>query len=457
MSIGTTLKSVLMILLLGGTVLAQNPQEPAPPVAEPLTLERAISLALQDNRPVQNARLEMESYEDRLAALKTKRLPSFKTSALISQPLTKFELTFEKGVFGTFPATGPIPSEDTTITSSMKPTALLTAQATQPISQLYRINLNIKQMELSREIGAEDLRLKQQAVVADVKRAYYAVLQTQGAFESAQSAVKLYKELDRVTGEYVLQEVALKTDQMEVQTKLAKAEYDLLTLNNTLASQKEQLNNLLGRDVRTDFAVTDGLDAAQFIMRETDLAAARERALEQRPEVRKAKLTVGQAKYDKRIKKSERIPEVSLAVNYLSPFGYNSVLPKNVASVGVQVDWEPFDWGRRKREVAEKARVVEQAENSARDVENQVLMEVNSRYRKLQETCQYLRIVRMSQESARATVKLASYRYHVQTVLLKDVLQAQTSLAGADYEYQEALLSFWTAKADFEKALGEDR
>ena len=457
MSIGTTLKSVLMILLLGGTVLAQNPQEPAPPVAEPLTLERAISLALQDNRPVQNARLEMESYEDRLAALKTKRLPSFKTTALISQPLTKFELTFEKGVFGTFPATGPIPSEDTTITSSMKPTALLTAQATQPISQLYRINLNIKQMELSREIGAEDLRLKQQAVVADVKRAYYAVLQTQGAFESAQSAVKLYKELDRVTGEYVLQEVALKTDQMEVQTKLAKAEYDLLTLNNTLASQKEQLNNLLGRDVRTDFAVTDGLDAAQFIMRETDLAAARERALEQRPEVRKAKLTVGQAKYDKRIKKSERIPEVSLAVNYLSPFGYNSVLPKNVASVGVQVDWEPFDWGRRKREVAEKARVVEQAENSARDVENQVLMEVNSRYRKLQETCQYLRIVRMSQESARATVKLASYRYHVQTVLLKDVLQAQTSLASADYEYQKALLSFWTAKADFEKALGEDR
>ena len=56
-----------------------------------------------------------------------------------------------------------------------------------------------------------------------------------------------------------------------------------------------------------------------------------------------------------------------------------------------------------------------------------------------------------------ATVKLASYRYHVQTVLLKDVLQAQTSLASADYEYQKALLSFWTAKADFEKAMGEDR
>jgi outer membrane protein TolC len=42
-------------------------------------------------------------------------------------------------------------------------------------------------------------------------------------------------------------------------------------------------------------------------------------------------------------------------------------------------------------------------------------------------------------------------------VLLKDVLIAQTSLSNANYEYQEALLSFWTAKADFEKALGEDK
>ena len=459
MSTGTTLKSFLMILLLGGAALAQGQQEltTTAPVAEPLTLERAIGIALQDNRSVKNAGLEVDNYEDRLAALRTKRLPSFKTSALISQPLTKFELTFEKGVFGTFPATGPIPNEDTTISSSMKPTALVTAQATQPISQLYRINLNIKQMELSREIGREDLRLKQQSVVADVKRAYYAVLQTQGAFESAEASVKLYKELDRVTNDYVLQQVALKTDQLEVQTKLAKAEYELLTINNTLASQKEQLNNLLGRDVRTEFTVADGLEAAPFMVRETDLVAARERALEQRPEVRKARLSVGQAKYDKRIKKSEYLPEVSLTVNYLSPFGYSSVLPKNVAGVGVQVEWEVFDWGRKKREVAEKARVVEQAQNSVLEAENQVLMDVNSRYRKLQETCQYLRIARMSQESARATVKLAAYRYHVQSVLLKDVLQAQTTLASADYEYQKALLSFWTAKADFEKALGEDR
>jgi hypothetical protein len=39
--------------------------------------------------------------------------------------------------------------------------------------------------------------------------------------------------------------------------------------------------------------------------------------------------------------------------------------------------------------------------------------------------------------------------------LLKDVLQIQANLADADEKYQQAVLAFWAAKADFEKARGE--
>jgi outer membrane protein TolC len=463
MSTGKILKSFLLIILMGCASLVfgqqQSPDTPASAsfYAEPLTLERAVDLALKRNRSVKNAELEVYSFEDQLKALKTKRLPSFKVTALVNQPLTSFEQTFEKGIFGTFPGTGPIPSEDTTISSSKNPTAVVNAQVTQPLSQLFRINLNIRQLELSREMGAEELRLKQQSVVNDVKRAYYSILQTQSAFESTEASVKLYREVDRVTETYVLQQVALKTDQLEVQSKLAKAEYELLTLNNLLASQKEQLNHLLGRDVNTEFVVTDGFDAAQYVMRETDLATARERALEQRPEIRKARLGLGQARLDRRIKKSEYIPEVSLNFNYTSPIGYSGILPRSISGVAVQVEWEVFDWGRRKNELAEKGRVIEQAENSLREAESQVLMDVNNHFRKLQENCQLLRVTRMSQEAAVANLKVVTYKYRVQSVLLKDVLQAQAALADANYEYRKALMSFWTAKADFEKALGEDR
>ena len=446
----------VLLLLLGSTNLALG-QQPNTSRAEPLTLERAISLALRENRPVQNAQLEVDKFEDRLAALRTKRLPSFKVSTLVSQPLTRLEFHFEKGVFGDIPGTGPVPDEDTTISSPMTPTALVTGQITQPLSQLYRIKLNLKQLEVSRQIGEEELRLERQSVVNEVKRAYYAALQTQSAFANAEAAIKLYRELDRVTELYVIQQVALKPDHMEVRAKVARAEFELLTLENRLASQKEQLNHLMGRDVRTEFAVADGLDMAHYVMRETDLRTAHERALKHRPEVVAARLKVRRAQYDKRIKKAEYIPDVSLTVSYVSPFGYSGLIPKNIAGVGVQVEWEVFDWGRKKREAAEKARAVEQADNSVREAESLVLMEVNAQFRKLRESCQLLRIARMSRDAAEASAEVAGNKYKVQAVVLKDVLQSHAALANADHEYQKALLSFWTAKADFEKAIGEDR
>jgi outer membrane protein TolC len=222
-----------------------------------------------------------------------------------------------------------------------------------------------------------------------------------------------------------------------------------------LISQKEQLNHLLGRDVRTEFAVSSGEETALAVMRETDLTEARERALANRPEIREARLRVQQAKLDKRIKKSEFIPDVSFTVNYATTFSYSNFVPRSLSAVGVQVEWEVFDWGRKKNEVADKERSVSQANNSLLDTQSQVLLEVNARYRQMQESRQLLKVAKLAQTQARANVQLVAYKYRLDAVLLKDVLQAQTVLANSDYEYQKALLAFWTAKADFEKAIGE--
>jgi hypothetical protein len=37
------------------------------------------------------------------------------------------------------------------------------------------------------------------------------------------------------------------------------------------------------------------------------------------------------------------------------------------------------------------------------------------------------------------------------------VLQTQANLADVDYQYQQALMAFWTAKAEYEKAIGADK
>jgi len=288
--IRTTIISVIAAMLLsaaaGSTALAQEPLV-VPPGVEVISLEKAIDLALLNNRSAKNARLEVGKSDERTAAARTHMLPVFKLNGAVSKPLTTFDTTFEKGVFGTTPS-GPIPNEDTVITSSTNPTAVIVGQLQQPLSQLHRIKLQIKQQEMSTEISRAQLSATEQSLVNEVKRAYYAILQSQGAAQAAEANIKLYRELDRVTGEYVVQQVVLKTEHMDVQTRFAKAEYDLMTIQNELLAQKEQLNHLLGRDVRTEFAVSSADETALAVMRETDLVSARERALANRPEIREA-------------------------------------------------------------------------------------------------------------------------------------------------------------------------
>lgn len=51
---------------------------------------------------------------------------------------------------------------------------------------------------------------------------------------------------------------------------------------------------------------------------------------------------------------------------------------------------------------------------------------------------------------------MAADTYKQQATLLKTVLQAQSSVADANHRYRQAVHAVWSAKADLEKALGEE-
>jgi len=151
------------------------------------------------------------------------------------------------------------------------------------------------------------------------------------------------------------------------------------------------------------------------------------------------------------LKRAEYIPEVNLKAQYFSPFGV-ATLPKNIGAVGVQLDWDVFDWGRKKQELAVKDIVIQQAKNALETTQSQVLIEVESRYRKVEETRRMLQVVETAQAAARERVRIANDRYQGEAALLKDLLEAQAAESETDYQRQRALSAYLSAQADFERA-----
>ena len=64
-------------------------------------------------------------------------------------------------------------------------------------------------------------------------------------------------------------------------------------------------------------------------------------------------------------------------------------------------------------------------------------------------------VATLSRDVSQERVRVGLNRYEQQTVMLKDLLQLQTSLAETTYKYSESLLAYWTARAELEKAMGE--
>jgi len=442
---------LVRIMACAGVVSTALSQEPAKD--DVLTLKQAIDIALANNSSLKIASLDIDKAQWELAEFKTKRLPAFSSSVLASQLLTEISFTVKAGTFGDYPGTGPIPSQDTKITTPRRPTALVMSQVTQPLSQIYKINLGVQAGRLNTTLTGEKQRYQRQAVVKQVKQAYYAVLLAESALDAAQASVKQYEEVDRVVLQRVSQEAALRSESLDVKAKLAYERLQLIQLKDTLDSRKETLNDLLGRDIRADYRV-EQVPAESF--EEIELSSAQQKALASRPELREAQLNLRRADLDRRIAKADLIPDLGVAFNYLSPFNTEFV-PKNIASIGLELKWEPWDWGRRKAVVNQKIAVQNQAEAQVRDTQSKILIDVNSRYRKLRESRAQIAVANAGREAARQRLVEMTHKYEEKSVLLRDVLAERAAAASADDQYEQALLAFWSARSEFEQAMGEDQ
>jgi outer membrane protein len=415
-----------------------------------LTLDDAVQAALQNNHQVRAAKLEISKAEAAIRAMQTYRLPSFSFRVMEEQPFTHINFDFPAGFLGASPM-GPIPATDTQIKNALKPMTFIISEVAQPISQLHRINISIGIQSLNREEAAQKLAEQQQSIAGEVKKTYYGMLQSQSMLNAMDETLKLFRELQRVAEQGVAERLVLPGEVLEVKTRLARAELERLTLRDAIETQKSSLNLLLARPLDTDFRPAPPPQDTDIGI---DPAAARSRALTQRPEREEARLHIRQAEQDVRLKRAEYIPEVSASIDYI---GIRNLTfpPHDTVLGGVTVKWDVFDWGRKKDELAAKRDTVAQAKEALAAVESQIQLEVDTSRRKLEQSRARLKVTDLSRQTAAENLRVSMNQLEEKTAQMKDLLQTQAAFTEATQQYQNDLVAFWSAKAEFDRALGE--
>jgi outer membrane protein TolC len=440
--------SAFSAVLLGGLLIAS----PALAEEDPLlTLEDALHLAKTQNFQLKNADLQINVVEEQKKAVQSKQFPQLSAHVRGLQNFVDNEYTFEEGSLGTVGGS-PVPSSNVAIDTTNGFTTHYSLTATQPLVGLYEIGLNVDQRKTQQEIARQQSRQTEQSIALQVKQVYYQILSEESEIEATQSSVTFNEELVKILKDNVAQKTELEYQLLNGEAQLASSRHDLLTQQNDLLTSKQQLNTLLGRDISIPFRVTPANANPSFSY---DPDQAEEQALSQRPETREARLQVEAAETELEIQKSGYLPEVNLVASY-GRAENTTLLPDESLYVGLLAKWDFFTWGGNQSNVAGSRYALQQALNSLRDNEDQIRAQVNASIRNLEVARLLVPVTEMAKKAAEEKLRVSLNQYKEKTILLSDLLDAQSQLEQANDDYHQALLGVWNASAELEQALGEE-
>lgn len=405
---------------------SQSPQSPlSSQSGSSLTLHDVEILALQHNREVSRAALEVSKSEASLRAVQTTRYPTILGIAFIGQQVTQSapqNLAILPGVF-------------------------------EPVTQQYRLGMQVRQAKLLVQIAKQQLRLTKQNAVADAKKTYLRMVALRSAIKSREQNLAYLRTLVGYVDAEVKRGAALRVDLMVVQAKEATAEYELARDSDDYITAAQTLNQLLDRPLKAIIEVADDRSMLEPVVANESAAA---QAVARRPEVARLRFSAERSYLEQKVLISRYIPDISFGATGIFSRKLDITLPRSFISIGFLGVWEPWDWGRRidQSKVAKRERMQSLVELS--DVSDKVSVEADNAQRVQRVVEKELRAAQLTMVSAEEQLRVADKRYRAGATLLKDVAEAQAAFSDAISKNVKAKTDYATSQVEVDKAIGKD-
>ena len=421
---------ILLMILYGGSVLAQTSQEP-------LTLEESIKIALERNLLLHSAKEGIVVSEFRRKEAVTNFLPTW------------------TGQYSYTQYNSPV-TVGSSLTDKTRDVFNLSTTVGEP---LFTGGLNLANYRLAKlgvDISKTTVETVRGDIVLQVRNIYFSILRALKLRDVAEQTVKQFEAQLEVAKAFFEVGIVAKNDVLQAEVRLANARQGLVKAENDLAVAKSSFNTLLRRDINTSFNVVDILEYKAFpLLLEESLAEA----LRQRSEIKAAEITIDQAKEGIKIAKSGFFPTITLAGNYSrssdavglqGDVAYERWTVQTLASITL------WDWGNTAYKVGESKVKVNQAIDSKNELIDSIALEVKQNYLYMLTAEKNISVAQTSIEQAEENLRMSEERYKYQVATATDVLDAVTLLAQARTNYFSALADFNIAKAQLERAMGRN-
>jgi outer membrane protein len=418
---------------------------------EPLTLEASIDIALKNSNTLHAAREGVDIAVAQKREAVTGFLPKFNTtynySRLNEAPYSRFQ--------GLPP--GPLfPLNGMEIPVGTKDNYNWSIEARQPLFTGGGLIANYQVSKIGEAVARIEETAKVQDVIQNVKIAYFDVLRAQRLLAAAQQGVEMLQAHANLAQNFFSVGLIPKNDMLQAEVELANGKQTQVRMQNEVYLSKSRLNTILKREI---FQPVDIVDILDYQPINESFEECLEIAKKNRPEIKIADLRTDQARTMVRAAQSEYFPTVSVVGNY-TRFGDNPSVSgsdykdaENWYVMGV-ASWNFWEWGKTKYRVdAGKARE-NQAADQAKELSDQIIMEIKNAYLLLQESESQIAVSRKVIEQTEENYRISEERYKERVARSTEVLDARTLLTRAQAAYANALGDYNIAYTRLQRAMG---
>jgi outer membrane protein len=423
--------SILVIVALAMVPLlcAQN----SAPAAMPLSLSKAIDLALNNNLQTLIAGEQVVASEGTRGILRSALLPNIAASAYqanITANLAAMGLPVQE--MRGFPVfVGPYNRFDARISI---------VQSIFDLSAIRRYQAGNKGVELA----GEEKQLAAQQVTASAIICYLAVLEGEQSLAAANSNIQLAERLLVLAISQRDAGVATGVDVARAETRLANQRVQLAQAQTNLDAARLNLLRVTGLPLSADLALEDRMRFGSGNALDSDQAIGK--ALADRPEMKMAEQQVRIAELQQKAATAAWLP----TIHAFGDYGSSGLKPNEISlptrSVGVQLNLPIFDGGRIRSEVKVASSHLRQAEMQRKDQQAAIAKEVRLAIVMLKTREEQVRASMQAESLANRELELAQDRFQNGAGDNIEVIHAQTALEDARRTYISSLAQFNVAR-----------
>lgn len=412
--------------------------------AEPWTLERAIHHALTNSPDARIAQQRIAAARAGIDQANSALWPRLQLQAGYTRtdnPMLVFGSILNQRSFSPSLDFNDVPDVD-----NLNVRGMLTA----PLYAGGRISAGREAAKAGAEAARSNAEAVRNTLGFEVARAFHTVLKARHFIRAAEAGVHAFESNLNIASNRVATGVALKTDVLDMQVRLAQAREDLIRARNANALAERALRNLLGiEETAGEFTVADTApDVSEPVVDPSSLDfSARPELAALAQQERAAQAAVRQAKSGYR-------PTVSAFGSLDYDYGWRTGGDGKSYTAGVMAQWDLWDGKLTRGRVSEARANLNAIREQERKLQLAIGFEVEQARLQLQEATERLTVTAAAVAQAQESEELTRSRFKQGLAISTQLINAETALIGARVRRAEAEANQRIAIAALRKALG---